>query len=261
MMQVIPAARSRMLIGAGVWVLAGTLACAPAESEVVPRSTLVIGIEATYHQRGAFKHEFDDAVDFAAYYLYGRLRGLGDLQQPSALFVGSIGGDSPDEAKAFRPIHDFQGRSAAEIARDLRAWYPPEDRLTDFNPFFERVATLIRRQNLGLAPIEIVILSDGVPDVELPPGDTLGPYARLNVDPLEYLARNVTIRLLYPAPNVAVRWEQELSRRRVRLWTQDRFVMEGWRRALVPGQPAEAQDELWRWIADIVDFRVRRSML
>jgi hypothetical protein len=165
--------------------------------------------------------------------------GGGGRPPPSAVFVGSIGGDVPGEARSFRPIHDFEGKSVAALASDLREWYPADERLTDFNPFFERVAALITRQNLGLRPIEIVILSDGVPDVAAPPGDTAGPYARLSVDALEYLSRNVTIRLLYPAPSVAVRWERELPRR----WSQWRGNAQGnrGRRWLGPRRNSRSQ--------------------
>src|SRR3712207_7676509 len=43
----------------------------------------------------------------------------------------------------------------------LRKEYPARDGLTEFNPFFERVATLVKRQNLVLSPINIVLLTDG----------------------------------------------------------------------------------------------------
>ena len=35
--------------------------------------------------------------------------------------------------------------SVAQIAAYLRKEYPAKDGLTDFNPFFERVATLVKR--------------------------------------------------------------------------------------------------------------------
>ena len=71
----------------------------------------------------------------------------------------------------------------------------------------------------------------------------------------------MTVRLLYPDPTVAANWRREVSRRRVRLWTQDAEVMDGWRAQLEPGLPLEEQAALWTWIKDNVDFRVRRERI
>lgn len=231
--------------------------CAPSQSEAPPKSTLIVGVDVS----GSFRQSYEDAIDFAAYYLYGHLNGLGELQVPTTLFVTSVGGERPGEMKAFHPIHDFQGKSVEQIAASLRDWYPLGDAHTDFNPFFDRTATHVKRQNLVLVPLNIVLLSDGLPDTPASAGDTLGPYARISLGPLEYLSRSTTVRLLYPTPTIAVRWERAVERRRVRLWTQDAQVMAGWRAQLVPGQPPEAQDKLWVWIRDNVDFRVRARIL
>lgn len=232
--------------------------CAPPQSQTTPRNTLVLGIDVS----GSFRRGYDDAIDFAAYYLYGHLNGLGGLRVPTAVFVGSVGGEVPGEVKSFHPIQDFQNKSIDQIAADLRTWFPPMDALTDFNPFFDRVATLVKRQNLVLAPLNIIILSDGLPDAgRAHARDTVGPFGRLNVDPLEYLSRNVTVRLLYASPTTGARWERGIQRRRVRLWTQDDEVMAGWRTQLAQGQPPEAQEKLWAWISDNVDFRVRARIL
>lgn len=234
--------------------------CAPARSQQsTPRNTLVVGIDVS----GSFRdRHYGDAIDFAAYYLYGHLNALGGLRKPTALFVGSVGGDKPGEVKSFHPIEDFRDKSIEQLTQDLRTWFPPEDALTDFNPFFDRVATLVKRQNLVLAPLNVVVLSDGLPDVgQAFPQDTLGPYGRINVSPLEYLSRNVTVRLLYASPTTGARWERNIARRRVRLWTQDDQVMVGWRTQLATGEPPEAQDKLWAWINDNVDFRVRARIL
>lgn len=236
---------------------AGVLACAPAESAGPARNTLVVGVDVS----GSFQHHYDDAIDFAAHYIYGHLNGLGRLQTPTAVFVGSVGGEQEGEVKSFHPIHDFTGKSIEQIAADLRQWFPPQDQVTDFNTFFDRAATLVKRQNLVLAPLNIVLVSDGVPDVPRSRRDTLGPYERLNVAPLEFLSRSTTVRLLYPTPTVAVNWERGVERRRVRLWTVDAQVMEGWRQQLVPREPPETQDNLWKWIYDNVDFRVRARII
>lgn len=244
-----------------VLALAAVAACAPAEgNQRDPRSTLVIGLDVS----GSFRQSghFDDAIDFAANYLYAHLNGLGDLRVPSAVFVGSLGGERPGEAKTFHPIQDLTGKSAAEIAADLRAWFPETDPITDFNAFFERVAVHVKRQNLVLAPLNIVMFSDGVPDY--PRSRRVSPdslYARVDVAPLEFLSRSVTVRLLYADPRVAQLWERHVGRRRVRLWTQDSQVMLGWRRHADTAVPVEAQDSLWSWMENIVDFRVRRGRI
>jgi hypothetical protein len=242
-------------------LVAGLLAapgCAPSQSAATPRNTLVLGIDVS----GSFKGSYNDAVEFAAYYIYGHLNGLGGLRAPTALFVADIGGQTAGEVKPFHPIQDFQEKSVQQIAADLRVWFPSQDVLTDFNVFFDRAATMIKRQNLVLAPLNIVLLSDGLPDV---PGvrssDTLTPFVRLDLSPLEYVSRSVTIRLLYPTPTVDTRWERRVKRNRVRLWTVDGAVMAGWRRQLAEGEPPEAQQRLWAWINDNVDFRVRARIL
>jgi hypothetical protein len=233
------------------------LACAPPESATPAKNTLVIGLDVS----GSFRDRYDDAIEFAALYIFGHLNGLGGLRPPTALFVGSVGGELPDEVKSFHPIHDFRGKTVDQIASDLRTWFPSEERFTDFNIFFQRAATLIKRQNLVLSPLNIVVLSDGLPDTPVEGSDTLSPYRRLDFAPLEYLSRSVTVRLLYPTPTVAARWEQGVKRRRVRLWTLDREVMAGWHTQLTSGQPPETQDLLWEWVQDNVNFRVRARIL
>ena len=179
----------------------GTLGCAmPAGSDRVPKSTLVIGMDVS----GSFRRHHADAIEFTAHYLYGHLNGLGELRKPSAVFVGSVGGGSPGEAKSFQPIHAFQNRNVDEIADLLRQLYPTEDSYTDFNAFFDRIATLVKRQGLVLAPLNIVILSDGLPDVTGRHGADGDPYAAIDLAPLEYLSRSVSVRLLYTSPTVAV---------------------------------------------------------
>jgi hypothetical protein len=248
--------RARTLLHVALAGLA-VAACAPAQSGQAPRNTLVVGIDVS----GSFRRHYEDAIDFAAHYLYGHLNGLGGLRPPTAVFVGSVGGDRAGEVKSFHPIHDFQGKSVSQIAASLRAWFPQQDNVTDFNAFFDRAATLVKRQNLVLAPLEVVILTDALPDVPATPGDTLGPYRQVKVGPLEYLSRSTTVRLLYPSPTVAVNWERGVDRRRVRLWTVDHQVMAGWRDQVTPGAPPESQDDLWKWISDNVDFRVRARVL
>jgi hypothetical protein len=244
----------RRLAQAGA--LAVLVACAPSGNETrTARSTLVIGLDVS----GSFRRggRYDSSIDFAANYLYGHLHGLGGLKKPTNVFVGSIGGEKPGETKSFQPIHTFQGMSVAEIASFLRREYPSRDGLTDFNPFFTRVAALVKRQGLVLSPLNVVLFTDGLPDLHTDRRDSLAKYTKINVRDLEYLSKNVTVRVLYPAPTVAVHWEKKVPRRRVRMWTVDDEVMATWRRHYRPGTPPEGQDALWKWIAENVDFRVR----
>jgi len=224
-----------------------------------PRYVLMVGIDVS----GSFRNspQFDDAISFLAHYLYGHLNGYGELQRPTALFVGTVGGDSPGETKAFHPIHDFQDKSVDQIAADLKRWFPAEDRLTDFNAFFRRLSELAKRQGLVLAPMNIVLVTDGVPDLmatrTVQDTGEVDPYTTIDLSPLEYLSRSITVRVLYPDPSVAAGWERRVERRRVRLWTTDAQVMDGWNSQLQPDAPLEEQERLWTWISDNVDFRVR----
>jgi hypothetical protein len=185
------------------------------------------------------------------------------LKVPTSLFVASVGGARPGEPKAFHPINDFQNRSVSQIAADLRAWYPSTDAYTDFNAFFQRVSGMIKERGLILAPLNVIVLSDGVPDV--PPGTKLAvgetPYQRIDLSPLEYLSRSVTVRLLYASPTVGENWKKQVRRKRVRLWTEEAQVMTGWHTQVKPDVPLDQQADLWKWVADNVDFRVRAGNL
>jgi hypothetical protein len=246
-----------------VIVLALALAaCAAGGDDARPaNSTLVIGIDVS----GSFRDArlYDDAVDFAANYVYAHLNGLDGLRVPTALFVGSVGGARPGEPKAFHPINDFQGRSVDQIATDIRSWFPPTDVYTDFNAFFQRVSGLIKERGLILAPLNVVVLSDGVPDVTPGAPAVAGParYARIDLSPLEYLSRSVTVRLLYASPSVGDDWKRLVRRKRVRLWTEEAQVMAGWHTQVRPGLPLAQQHDLWKWVQDNVDFRVPLARL
>lgn len=231
------------------------------EPEKPAASTMIVGIDVS----GSFRDArlYDDAVEFAANYIYAHLNGLGGLKVPTSLFVSSVGGARPGEPKAFHPINDFQNRSVSQIAADLRAWYPSTDEYTDFNAFFQRVSGLIKERGLILAPLNVIVLSDGVPDV--PPGAKLAvgetPYQRIDLSPLEYLSRSVTVRLLYASPTVGENWKKQVRRKRVRLWTEEAQVMTGWHTQVKPDVPLDQQADLWKWVADNVDFRVRAANL
>jgi len=236
----------------------GVAACTPREGAGPPRSTLVIGLDIS----GSFRRNpvFDQAFEFAALYIYGHLNGVGGIRPNTAIFVGELGGERPGQAKVFHPIQDLTGKTPAQIEADLRAWFPQEDPITDFNAFFQRAAVHVRRNNLVLAPLNVVLFSDGEPD--FPGAGRLTPeqrYARIDLTPLEFLSRNVTVRLLYADPPIAQLWERRVPRKRVRVWTQDAEVMRGWRRHMLGGVSVERQDSVWSWVENIVDVRVRRE--
>ncbi|HEV8304630.1 MAG TPA: hypothetical protein VGQ25_06710 [Gemmatimonadales bacterium] len=225
-----------------------------------PRSTLVIGLDVS----GSYRQSpyFDEAIQFASLYIWGHLNAAGELKPVTDLFVGTLGGERVGEPKSFHPIQDFTGKSPDQIAADLRGWFPETDPLTDFNAFFQRVSVHIKRQNLVLSPLNIVMFSDGMPD--MPGARRMSPaelYSKVDMSPLEYLSRSVSVRLLYATPSVAQNWERLVKRQRVRIWTQDEQVMQGWKRHLKAGAPPERQDSVWSWMEQIVDFRVRRGRI
>lgn len=223
-----------------------------------PRQTVFVGVDVSgsFHRSGYY----DDSLTFLAHYLYGHLNELGGLAKPRELFVGAIGGKSDGEPKAFHPIHDFAGKEIAQIEADLRAWFPPTDTLTDFNSFFQQVARITKERNLVLAPITVMVVSDGVPDMVA--DEKAAPqelYGSLDLSPLEYLARNLTVRLAYASPKVGDHWRKYVSRQRVRLWAVEGEVMKGWSMQMEPGVDLAEQERLWKWVRENVDYRVRST--
>jgi hypothetical protein len=215
------------------------------------RVALFIGIDVSGSFRKAGHSR--DSMAFLAQYIHAHLKGIGGLEPSKALFVGSIGGNIKNETKSFHPIEDFQGKSVAQINADLKEWFPRSDDLTDFNVFFQQVALIAQKRNLALTPIEVVLVTDGIPDM---PGVTGSKIARVDVSPLEYLSRRVTLRLLYPKPTVCTEWETQVPHNRLRMWTVDEGVMAGWSAQVKPGVSPREQIDLWKWVLDNVDYRV-----
>ncbi len=231
--------------------------CGLESAERKPRHTLFIGVDTS----GSFEQQgrHDDAMKFLAHYIYGHLNNLGGLEQPRELFVAAIGGENADEPKAFHPIQDFAGKEIPEIEQALREWFSPNDALTDFNPFFQQVARIVKERNLILAPVTLMIVTDGVPDFSHP-GARRGSedlYKLIDLSSLEYLTRKLTLRLAYVSPQVGQNWREHVPRQRVRLWTIDEEIMKGWTEHVAPSQPAQDQGQLWEWIQHNVDYRVR----
>jgi len=135
--------------------------------------------------------------------------------------------------------------------------------LTDFNVFFKQVAMLARERGLILAPMNLVLLSDGTPDVAggAHNASTTSLIGRIDLQPLEFLSRSVTVRLLYASPTIGDDWKRLIHRKRVRLWTEEAPVMVGWHRQVREGVEPEQQDDLWKWVQDNVDFRVRAGTI
>ena len=239
------------LFGAAVVVSA-----AEPEDHKGPRSTLFVGIDTS----GSFRPAYDDALTFVAHYLYGHLHEFGGLAKPRDLFVTAIGGKDNREPKSFHPIHEFNNKDVRQIEADLRKWFPPTDTLTDFNVFFEQVARTVRERNLVLAPITVMVVSDGVPDVPGMKFGTPASYAQIDLSPLDYLSKNVTVRLVYASPKVGDNWRKLVKRDRVRFWAVEYDVMKGWRGQMKPDADLAGQDRLWKWVKDNVDYRVRRGV-
>src|SRR5438270_8845507 len=122
--------QSRFLVASllGMTALAGCGAPQESGPASIPRNTLVVGIDVS----GSFGKNYQSSIDFTANYIYAHLHGLGGLKQPTAVFVGSIGGDHPHETKSFHPIATFENMSVDEIAKYRRKESPNPDRLTAF---------------------------------------------------------------------------------------------------------------------------------
>jgi hypothetical protein len=252
---------ARMWAAGAVLLALSGVGCNLHSAKQMPRLTLFIGVDASasFYNSGSY----DDAMSFLAHYIYGHLNGLGALERPRELFVGSIGGGDKDEPKAFHPVHDFAGKDVAKIEEDLRFWFPPVDKITDFNSYFRQVTRITKERNLVLAPISIVLVSDGVPDLTagMKNKAAVDLYKEIDLSSLDYLARNVTVRIAYVSPKVGEQWRSLVPRQRVRLWTVEAEVMRGWNNQIQPAVDMAGQERLWGWVRDNVDFRVRSVRL
>ncbi len=221
------------------------------------RLVLFIGVDIS----GSFMdgRYFDDSIQFLARYVHAHLNGLGGMEIPNAMFVGSIGGVNRGEPKTLFPIQTFQDRSVEEIEAQLRVIFPrkKENPFTDFNAFFAQVAEMVDSKKLILKPISIVLLTDGKPDLG---GTTRSDKFRgIRLRPLENLSRNITLRILYTDAVTGKGWRDEVPRKRVKVWTQDAIVMSEWKdpKTLIPGRPSAAQQKFFSWVKDNVDFQPR----
>lgn len=224
-------------------------------SDPKPRLSLFVGVDIS----GSFTNSgyYANAVEFLATYLHAHLNGAGGMEVPNVLFVSSIGGAAADEPKTFYPKQTFEGKSVEEIAERLREMFPQNTKnpYTDFNAFFEQIATTVRNRKLVLRPISIVMITDGVPDVKRE-GRT--DFRSINLKPLEILSRNITVRVLYTSAGTGRSWQTEVPRSRVKVWTQDADVMVSWKdpAILAADKPVIEQEKLIRWIEDNVNYGV-----
>jgi hypothetical protein len=229
----------------------------PSQPPKPGRLVMFIGVDIS----GSFMDGlyFDDSIEFLARYIHAHLNGLGGLEVPNALFVGSIGGVNKGEAKTLFPIQAFQNRSVEEIEAQLRQIFPRkrENPFTDFNAFFAQVAEMVDAKKLILKPISIVLLTDGKPDL----GAMGGPdkFRSIRLKPLENLSRNITLRILYTDAVTGMGWRDTVPRKRVKVWTQDAIVMKEWSdpKTLLPGRDPAAQGRFFAWVKDNVDFQPR----
>jgi hypothetical protein len=228
----------------------------PAEAPT-GRLVMFIGVDIS----GSFMNAkyFDDSIGFLAYYIHAHLNGLGGMEVPHSLFVGSIGGVKKGEPKTLYPIQMFQDRSVEQIEAQLRTMFPRkrENPFTDYNAFFAQVSDLVEAKRLILKPLSIVLITDGDPD--LGGNNRAAKFRSIRLRPLENLSRNITLRVLYTDAVTAKSWRDEVPRRRVKVWTQDAIVMEEWKssKLLQPGKSFPEQQKFFAWVKDNVDFQPR----
>jgi len=249
-----------------VFIFSTTSSCIPgfntkkqtrAEKKKLARTSMFIGVDisGSFRKGGYYK----DAMRFLAIYIKTHLEGYGQAEVPKSLFVGSIGGSKYDESKTFFPIQTFQDRSIASIEKKLHRIFPKtkKDQFTDFNSYFKQVENFVRNKNMVLRPLSIILMSDGKPNV--PKRQRDAEYRKIDLSPLENLARSVTIRLLYTDPVTAEGWQSRIKRQRVRIWTQDAVVMKQWKQRTIfkKGLHLSKQKKFFDWLHDNVDFGVR----
>jgi hypothetical protein len=222
-----------------------------------PRLVMFVGMDIS----GSFQKtaHYADSINFLANYLYAHLKGLGGLEVPHSLFVGSIGGQKIDEPKTMYPIQAFENASVEEIKKKLEEIFPAKksNPFTDFNAFFEQISNTIKNKKLLLKPVSIVMISDGIPDAVKVKQKNI--FKAMNLSSLEQVSRNITLRLLYTDAVTGQKWLDQVPRKRVKVWKQDAIVMAGWKdpKIFLPDTKIEKQDRFFNWVKDNVDFNAR----
>ncbi len=223
------------------------------EDPKTQRSTIFIGIDVS----GSFTKtkKFKDGMKFLGQYIHAHLENKGGLTTPVDLYVGGIGGSEKEDPQDFFPVHDFRNLKPDQIEKKLlKEFANQKDNLTDFNTFFERIRSLVKQKNLVLAPIDVIMITDGVPEIAGKSKKAIKlAYGKIDLKPLEYLTRNINIRILYANPRVGNNWRTYVPTRRIKVWTVEPRVMFGWSNQIMRQGP----EGLYTWIRDNVDLRIQ----
>jgi hypothetical protein len=218
------------------------------------RVTMFIGVDVS----GSYTRTrmFRDGVNFLGEYIYAHLNEKGGLSTPVDLYVGGIGGNQKEEPQDFFPIHDFKGLNTKQITNKLiKEFKYQKDNLTDFNQFFARVKQIVKQKNLVLHPIDIIMVTDGVPEIAGRSKTAIKQgYQKIDIASMEHLAREINIRILYANPKVGYNWRNYVPTKRIKIWTVEPRVMYGW----TDQKKRLGQKALWQWMDDNVDLKISR---
>src|SRR5262249_60431022 len=90
---------------------------AKAPDAPAPRLVMFVGVDIS----GSFMNGryFDDSIAFLAPYIHRHLNGLGGMEVPHSLFLGSIGGAAQGEAETPFPVQGVQDPPIGEIEQAL----------------------------------------------------------------------------------------------------------------------------------------------
>lgn len=217
------------------------------------KSTLFIGVDVS----GSFTKTkmFKDGMKFLGVYIHHHLENKGPLSRPVDLYVGGIGGNIKEDPQDFFPIHDFLGLSPLKIEEKLlKEFSKQRDNLTDFNTFFERTKSIVKQKNLVFSPLDILLVTDGIPEIAGKSKKAIKQgYSKINLKPIEYLTRNVSIRILYAGARVGSHWRNYVPTTRIKVWTVEPRVMYGWKTQ----QGRNGTKGLLNWIRDNIDLKIK----
>ena len=217
------------------------------------RSTVFIGVDVS----GSFAKtkKFSDGMAFLSHYIHAHLNNENGLAKPVDLYVGGIGGDKKEDPQDFFPVHDFMGLSKKGIQNKLtREFSRQRDNLTDFNTFFRRIKSIVKQKNLVLAPIEVIMVTDGVPEIANRTKKAIKQaYQNIEFKNLENLSRTVSVRILYASPKVGRHWRKYVPTKKIKVWTVEPRVMYGWKSQL----QRNGKKALHKWIMDNIDLRLK----
>lgn len=224
-----------------------------------------IGIDIS----GSFRNGkyFDDSMDFLSHYIHSHIHGFDDLDIPKALFVSAIGGSHKNEAKTFYPIQTFKYKSIEETYYFLKNTfrYNKVNKFTDYNIFFKQIGEIVKSKKLLLKPLEIILISDGIPDLvgKQKTDNRTNDYRTIKMNKLENLSRNITVRILYTDALTGMNWKDKIPRKRLKIWSQDSLVMTQWNdpKIFLKNTPLDKQQRFFSWLKDNVDFPVRKKVV